>query len=78
MRLDHLLSKEHLQARFPCMRGVWFVRSKGPLRRRSFCGGCSWVEYQQIGAWWHGPLVSTDRFLFGGLVLERWWFVVAG
>jgi hypothetical protein len=24
------------------------------------------VEYQQIGAWWHGPLVSTDWFLFGG------------
>jgi hypothetical protein len=34
------------------------------------------VEYQQIGAWWHGPLVSTDWFLFGGLVLER--LVVGG
>jgi len=29
------------------------VRSKGPLRRRLFCGGCSWVEYQRI-IFWHG------------------------
>ena len=25
-----------------------------PLRRRLFCGGCSWVEYQRIKLVWHG------------------------
>ena len=44
----------------PCMRVGEFVRSICPLRRRLFCGGCSRVEYQRIGAWWHGPVVSTD------------------
>ena len=29
------------------------------------------MEYQRIGAWWHGPFVSTGRFPFGGLVQER-------
>ena len=24
------------------------------------------MEYQQIGAWWHGPFASTDAFLCGG------------
>jgi hypothetical protein len=24
------------------------------------------VEYQQIGAWWHGPVVSTDVSFPGG------------
>jgi hypothetical protein len=29
------------------------------------------VEYQRIGAWWHGPFVSTGWFPFGGPVQER-------
>ena len=57
------------------MRGVWVCQEYSPLRRRLFCGGCSWVEYQRIGAWRHGPVVSTDSsfFSFGKrvVVLER-------
>jgi hypothetical protein len=48
-----------------------FVRSNSPLRRRSFCGGCSWVEYQRIAAACLSLVFSTDGSPFGGLVLER-------
>ena len=44
-----------------------------PLRRRKFCGGCSWVEYQRIGAWWHGPFLLVRTHPLGVCVLERWW-----
>ena len=48
MRLDHLLSKEHLQQPFIVYAVVWCCQEASPLRRRLFCGGCSWVEYQRI------------------------------
>ncbi len=70
MRLDHLLSKEHLQ-QFIYQRVlvVGVVRSKGPQHRRVFCGGCSWVEYQQTGAWWHGPACQYEP----SSLLWGWW-----
>ena len=69
MRLDHLLSKEHLQlSHHGRMLVVGVVRSKGPLHGRSFRGGCSWVEYQQIAA-----VSSCASSLVRTLVvLERW------
>ena len=61
MRLDHLLSKEHLQHGFHgrmCL-GVGVVRGKGPQHGRMFRGGCSWVEYQRIAAAWFSSWFST-------------------
>ena len=73
MRLDHLLSKEHhYRPGSVCMDGCRGVWKQSPLRRRLFCGGCSWVEYQQIAAGWFFPAPSTDAlFPFGSSVLER-------
>ena len=46
------------------------ARRYSPLRRRLFCGGCSWVEYQRIKLvlawpWWLCPVVSTVSALSG-------------
>ena len=54
MRLDHLLSKELLTAVLPARYGLVMGCQCCPLRRRLFCGGCSWVEYQRIKLVWHG------------------------
>lgn len=42
------------------MRGADGCQEYSPLRRRKFCGGCSWVEYQQIAAAGFFPVPSTD------------------
>ena len=42
------------------MSGGGGCQEASPLRRRLSCGGCSWVEYQQIGAWWHGPVSEYE------------------
>jgi hypothetical protein len=52
-------------------RGVVVVRSKGPLRRRLFCGGCSRVEYQQVAAACVLFLPSTDFVSWNGGVGVR-------
>ena len=52
------------------------VRSKGPLRRRLFCGGCSRVEYQQIAV--RGCCPCSVRMLFFGVCPGTVGMVVAG
>src|SRR6478735_3816475 len=46
---------------------VWCCQEASPLRRRLSCGGCSWVEYQQIAA-----VVLSCPFLVRTLLW--WWF----
>ena len=87
MRLDHLLSKELLTASGSACMGGFRGCQCCPLRRRLFCGGCSWVEYQQIKflAWPVGGGVlalvrrpSFRTFVCGGLLGKRSGVLVAG
>jgi hypothetical protein len=48
--------------------GVCGLSGVGPLRRRLFCGGCSWVEYQQIAAGCFCFVSSTDVLCHCGLL----------
>src|SRR5690349_5970065 len=58
------------------MRWGWGCQEASPLRRRLFCGGCSWVEYQQIAAVVLScpSLVRTPLRGSGTVGVVMWWF----